>query len=407
MTITVSDDGPGIPPEDRELLELGALLHDIGEHVARNGHDRHSAYLIENGGLRGFAPDEIKTLSVLARYHVRGTPKASFDAFGGLAREDRERAVGLTALLRIADALDASHAARVTRVGLAPASAAGLEKVAVKGAAPSLVHAAADGGVEIAVRAKGEKDPAGRRVARLTEGIAAPAARAHRGPAVKLHERPQVRRLLSPLGIDTRRLDEYPLPFWAVLAMVLIAAKAATSAITLLFGLSGALDVLLTPVLFVLISRKVFATFHARRSTALFNQLPDALSTIVRCVRVGIPVQEAFRIIATDMQPPISVEFGRLADRIALGVAVEQALPALAERSGLPEFHFFASALALQARTGGGLAQTLETPAEVIRKRVTRWHHQVHPELRAGLDQYGSATAPPAHHLDPGAGASG
>lgn len=221
------------------------------------------------------------------------------------------------------------------------------------------------------LRAKSEEELAERRVARLTEGIAASAARAQRGPAVKLHERPQVRRLLSPLGIDTRRLDEYPLPFWAVLAMVLVAAKAATSAITLLFGLSGALDVLLTPVLFVLISRKVFATFHARRSTALFNQLPDALSTIVRCVRVGIPVQEAFRIIATDMQPPISVEFGRLADRIALGVAVEQALPDLAERSGLPEFHFFASALALQARTGGGLAQTLETLAEVIRKRVT------------------------------------
>ncbi len=106
-------DRHGLGPDDRELLELGALLHDIGEHVARTGHDRHSAYLIENGGLRGFSPDEIKILSVLARYHIRGTPKASFGAFGGLSRPDRLRATGLTALLRLADALDASHAARV------------------------------------------------------------------------------------------------------------------------------------------------------------------------------------------------------------------------------------------------------------------------------------------------------
>ena len=41
--------------DDRELLELGALLHDIGEHVSRDGHARHSAYLIENGDLRGFS----------------------------------------------------------------------------------------------------------------------------------------------------------------------------------------------------------------------------------------------------------------------------------------------------------------------------------------------------------------
>ena len=31
---------------DRELLEYAALLHDIGEHVSHDGHDRHAAYLV-------------------------------------------------------------------------------------------------------------------------------------------------------------------------------------------------------------------------------------------------------------------------------------------------------------------------------------------------------------------------
>src|SRR5579875_734366 len=100
----------GLSGEDRELLELAALLHDIGEHVSRDGHSRHSAYLIEHGGLRGLSPDEVRILTCLARYHTRGRPRESFPAWDALAPEDRRRVLGLLALLRIADGLDVSHA---------------------------------------------------------------------------------------------------------------------------------------------------------------------------------------------------------------------------------------------------------------------------------------------------------
>ena len=106
-------------PDDRELLEFGALLHDIGEHVSRTDHDRHSAYLIENGGLRGFSPQEVRILATMGRFHVRGTPKASFEAFSELGEDDQSRAVELTAILRLADALDASHRGRVRELNAA------------------------------------------------------------------------------------------------------------------------------------------------------------------------------------------------------------------------------------------------------------------------------------------------
>lgn len=96
--------------EDRELLELSALLHDIGEHVSRDGHSRHTAYLIENGGLRGFTPDEVRLLSAVGRYHTRGRPRESFPAYEALSKEDKERCLSILALLRIADGLDVSHA---------------------------------------------------------------------------------------------------------------------------------------------------------------------------------------------------------------------------------------------------------------------------------------------------------
>jgi len=108
----------GLGPDSRELLELAALLHDIGEHISRSDHDRHTAYLIENGGLRGFDPSEICKLAVLGRYHVRGNPKASFEPFAALDESGRAEVLALTALLRVADALDASHASRVRTVDL-------------------------------------------------------------------------------------------------------------------------------------------------------------------------------------------------------------------------------------------------------------------------------------------------
>lgn len=90
---------------DRELLEYAALLHDIGEHVASTGHHRHSAYLVRNGQLRGFAPDEIELLAALVRWHRSGEPRSS-DEFPLLDPPAITRARTLTALLRIADGLD-------------------------------------------------------------------------------------------------------------------------------------------------------------------------------------------------------------------------------------------------------------------------------------------------------------
>jgi len=108
----------GLDAEDRELLELGALLHDIGEHVSRDGHARHTAYLIENGDLRGFSPDEIHMLSCLGRYHVRGRPRETFQAWEALERKDRDRVTKMLSMLRLADGLDASHDAVIGHLGV-------------------------------------------------------------------------------------------------------------------------------------------------------------------------------------------------------------------------------------------------------------------------------------------------
>lgn len=102
--------------EDRELLEYGALLHDIGEHVAHEGHDRHAAYLVRHGNLRGLTPAAISVITGLVRWHRRGDPKSNDELVGTLDPEGRDRVRRLAALLRIADGLDRGRKQVVTSV---------------------------------------------------------------------------------------------------------------------------------------------------------------------------------------------------------------------------------------------------------------------------------------------------
>jgi exopolyphosphatase/guanosine-5'-triphosphate,3'-diphosphate pyrophosphatase len=108
----------GLGEGEKELLELSALLHDIGEYVSMEGHERHTAYLIENGRLRGFTPDEVSMLACLGRFHKRGTPKPSFEPYSRLSSDDRRKVNKLVALLQVADGLDRSHGGPVKDVSV-------------------------------------------------------------------------------------------------------------------------------------------------------------------------------------------------------------------------------------------------------------------------------------------------
>ena len=60
---------------EREWLQYGALLHDIGCYIGYAKHQRHSYYLITHGDLTGFSADEIEVLASIARYHKGGGPE--------------------------------------------------------------------------------------------------------------------------------------------------------------------------------------------------------------------------------------------------------------------------------------------------------------------------------------------
>jgi tight adherence protein B len=90
----------------------------------------------------------------------------------------------------------------------------------------------------------------------------------------------------------------------------------------------------------------------------------------VRAIRVGVPVTEAIHIVAHEQPEPTAGEFALLANQLAIGESLDQAVLSMAKHADLAEYRFFATALALQSKSGGALSGTLESLAEMIRKRV-------------------------------------
>ncbi len=176
------------------------------------------------------------------------------------------------------------------------------------------------------------------------------------------------------IGVDMQQAETYPIKWWLVppLAVLLDAGF-----VWLLSHPLGGYPFLLyiteyfgSVVFWYLLTRFIFNMFTNRRNTKLIEQFPDALNTIVRCVRVGIPMGEALRTVAKDAMEPTKLEFSIVADKVSIGVPLDVALRELALRIKLTEYQFFATALTLQARAGGGITQTLEGLSDVIRKRV-------------------------------------
>ncbi len=174
-------------------------------------------------------------------------------------------------------------------------------------------------------------------------------------------------RLTGLFGFDLARQGHYVLPWWVALAATFLVAVVTAK---LGSGLLGGPGWLALPVVWVVLSRSFFTWCKRRRQTKLFEQFPDALAMIVRAVRVGIPVTDSIHAVGRELEAPTGPEFARLSDELAMGVLLQDALRAMAERNGLQEYRFFATALALQSQTGGGLSETLENLADVIRKRV-------------------------------------
>ena len=106
-----------------------------------------------------------------------------------------------------------------------------------------------------------------------------------------------------------------------------------------------------------------------RRIKKFIGNFPEAIDTMCRGIRSGLPITESIGAVGREMPDPIGIEFHRISDGVRMGKSLEDAMWEVARRIDTPEFRFLIIAMAIQKETGGNLAETLGNLADLIRKR--------------------------------------
>ena len=100
----------------RRILARAAFLHNSGMMIDVRRHHKHSFRLIKETPLPDFNDKERHEIACIARYHRRALPSTHHEEYAVLSSSGRKRVSRLSALLRIADALDYHHDGRVLHI---------------------------------------------------------------------------------------------------------------------------------------------------------------------------------------------------------------------------------------------------------------------------------------------------
>ncbi len=105
-----------LPERFRGILQLAALLHDIGLFVNTKSRHKHSSYLILNSEFFGIGSSDLELIALVARYHRGAIPQPTHEGYSTLDRLRRVTVAKLSALLRIAKALDVTQSQRIQAI---------------------------------------------------------------------------------------------------------------------------------------------------------------------------------------------------------------------------------------------------------------------------------------------------
>jgi tight adherence protein B len=106
-----------------------------------------------------------------------------------------------------------------------------------------------------------------------------------------------------------------------------------------------------------------------KRVQAFEEQFPDCLEFISRSMRAGHAFSVALEMTHKEFSDPLAAEFRRAFEEQNLGQPLDIVLRKVAQRVPSMDAQFFVSAVLLQKRTGGNLAELLDKLAQIIRER--------------------------------------
>jgi tight adherence protein B len=106
-----------------------------------------------------------------------------------------------------------------------------------------------------------------------------------------------------------------------------------------------------------------------KRQLKFLTEFANAIDIIVRGIKSGLPLHDCMQVIAAEAPEPVRSEFADLVEQQNVGVPLAKAFERLHDRMPLQEVSFFAIVVAIQAQTGGNLAEALGNLSGVLRDR--------------------------------------
>jgi len=101
----------------RPSLYAAALLHDVGKANGKKGHHKESQSLIKKHGVPlGWSEKEMQHAAIIARFHCGALPRRGHKALRDLLPDDQKSVIGLSAILRLANAFDVAHDGQIRRI---------------------------------------------------------------------------------------------------------------------------------------------------------------------------------------------------------------------------------------------------------------------------------------------------
>lgn len=106
-----------------------------------------------------------------------------------------------------------------------------------------------------------------------------------------------------------------------------------------------------------------------RRQAKFLTEFANAIDIIVRGIKSGLPLNDCLQVIAAETPEPVKSEFIDLVEQQKVGIPLSKAFERMHDRTPLQEVNFFAIVIAIQAQTGGNLAEALSNLSQVLRDR--------------------------------------
>lgn len=188
----------------------------------------------------------------------------------------------------------------------------------------------------------------------------------------KLSQIPTMNRILSKFRFSRnlqRLIDQSGVPVKAgalVLGILSLGGLAFLLVMILLDSLLPALVATMVagslPYLYVRRRRR-------KRREEFESLLPEAIDVMANALKAGFSLESALNMVAREISDPLGIEFAIAFEEQNLGATLAKALLNMQERVESEDLGLFITALLIQKKAGGSLAEVLEKIGNTIRER--------------------------------------